>query len=119
MRATGASVIQKLALKPFQMATGSQQSQLTSRLSLQGCDVNSSQDDQEVGEEIATGVPRLPLDAWLEEALQRLAAVCPPSCMLPMQVKLHSDLAKDIKEKFGSVPQQERAGTGDQAIPPP
>ncbi|CAE7646537.1 Tent2 [Symbiodinium sp. CCMP2456] len=49
---------------------------------------NSGESDKADEEAIATGVPRLPLDTWLE------------------QVKLHQDLAKDIEEKFGSVPQQ-------------
>lgn len=49
---------------------------------------NSGESDKADEEAIATGAPRLPLDTWLE------------------QVKLHQDLAKDIEEKFGSVPQQ-------------
>ncbi|CAE7601710.1 Tent2 [Symbiodinium natans] len=44
--------------------------------------------EEEEEEGIATGAARLPLDEWLQE------------------VQLHADLAKDIEEKFGSVPQQ-------------
>ena len=57
-------------------------------------------------EAIATGAPRLPLDTWLEQDWPGRIAFRLTSAAWD-QVKLHQDLAKDIEEKFGSVPQQD------------
>eukprot|EP00439_Symbiodinium_sp_Y106_P046492 s5168_g5.t3 len=55
------------------------------------CSPSDSAESDEADEEaIATGVPRLPLETWLQNP----------------EVQLHQDLAKDIEDKFGSVPQQ-------------
>ena len=69
---------------------------------------------------IATGAARLPLDEWLQEACLLLVK---PQCLLlaahscPSEVQLHADLAKDIEEKFGSVPQQERGVSNVSCVP--
>ncbi|CAE7835375.1 Tent2 [Symbiodinium sp. CCMP2592] len=55
------------------------------------CSPSDNAESDEADEEaIATGVPRLPLETWLQNP----------------EVQLHQDLAKDIEDKFGSVPQQ-------------
>ena len=62
---------------------------------------------------IATGVPRLPLETWLQnpEALTGSGFRVRIAFLLTSgawdQVQLHQDLAKDIEDKFGSVPQQD------------